>query len=352
MFEGADMNVLNKRRRRHVKKYIVIFAVCGLFFIGMELLFAGAKSYRTWDELDFNSDLNMVYVTDVKPDLGGPYYKNYDDDTSMELYYVWIDDTHIMPVTLLEYDIMDLAHEYMDAKEKFQAGTMTEETFQKYCFSGMGRLEDTSDHDRLDELRQYLEQDIWTKGKNIQILPYSMQIITKDSFRLSFGIFMILVLLCVISIAICIIRTSTCWGEKMLVEYRKEQGDSAALRQKLADFFRTKELVYQLWIDERYIAGLYNTTVIFEETKNLLWAYSAVPKTVTGDAASTITLSLTQTPAVLKVYFKNGKTYDLQMASFEDVNSVLEYIRSHFLWVITEYSEEMLLKYNRKEYPF
>lgn len=346
------MNVLYKRRRRHVKIYIVIFAVCGLFFIGMELLFVGAKAYRTWDKLDFDSDLNMVYVTDMKPDLSGPYYKSYDDDTSMELYYVWIDDTHIMPVTLLEYDIIDLAHAYMDAKEQFQAGTITEEVFQKYQFSGMGRLEDVSEYDRLDELQRYMEKDKETKGKRIQILPYSMQIITKDSFRLSFSIFMAFVLLCVIGIAMCIIRTSTCWGEKMLVEYRKEQGDTAGLRKKLTDFFRTKELVYQLWIDEEYIAGLYNTTVIFEETKNLIWAYSAVPKTVTGDAASTITLSLTQTPAVLKVYFKNGKTYDLQMTSLEDVNTVLQYIESNFLWVTTEYSEEMFLKYKRKEYPF
>lgn len=347
------MNVLRKRRRRHVKIYIVIFAVCGLFFIGMELMFAGARAYKTWDELDFDSDLNMVYVTDIKPSLGGLYYsENYDDDTSMELYYIWIDDTHIMPVTLLEYDIIDLAHEYMDAKEKFQAGTMTEEAFQKYGFRGMGRLEDVSEHDRLNELQQYIEKDAETKGKSIQILPYSMQIITKDSFRLSFSIMMAFVLLCVISIAICIIRTSTCCGEKMLVEYRKEQGDTAALRQKLANFFQKKELVYQLWIDHEYIAGLYNTTVIFEETKHLIWAYSAVPETVTGDAASTIALSLTQTPAVLKVYFKNGKTYDLQMASLEDVNTVLQYIRGNFSWVTTEYSKEMLLKYKRKEYPF
>lgn len=346
------MNVLYKRRRRHVKIYIVIFAVCGLFFIGMELLFAGARAYRTWEELDFDFDLNMVYVTDMKPDLGGPYYKNYDDDTSMELYYVWIDDTHIMPVTLLEYDIIDLAHAYMDAKDQLQAGAITKESFQKYQFSGMGKIKDASEFDRLDELRQYIEQNTGTKGKSIQILPYSMQIITKDSFRLTFSIMMAFVLFCVICIAICIIRTSTCWGEKMLVEYRKEQGDTAVLRNKLADFFRTKELVYQLWIDERYIAGLYNTTVIFEETKNLIWAYSAVPETVTGDAASTIALSLTRTPAVLKVYFKNGKTYDLQMASMEDVNTVLQYIRNHFLWVVTEYSEEMLLKYKRNEYPF
>ncbi|MDE6435284.1 MAG: hypothetical protein K2L07_13760 [Lachnospiraceae bacterium] len=347
------MNVLYKRRRRHVKIYIVIFAVCGLFFIGMQLMFAGAKAYKTWDELDFDSNLNMIYVTDVKPDLGGPYYEKYDDDdASMEWYYIWVDDTHIMPVILLEYDIIDLAHAYMDAKEKFQAGAMTEEAFQKYQFSGMGRLEDVSEFDRLDELTQYMEKDNETKGKNIQILPYSMQIITKDSFRLSFGIMMGFVLLCVISIAICIIRTSTCCGEKMLVEYRKEQGDTAALRQKLANFFQTKELVYQLWIDHEYIAGLYNTTVIFGETKHLIWAYSAVPETVTGDAASTIALSLTQTPAVLKVYFKNGKTYDLQMASLEDVNTVLQYIRSHFSWVTTEYSKEMLLKYKRKEYPF
>lgn len=45
------MDVLRKRRRRHVKKYIVIFAICGLFFVGMQLLFAGAKAYKNWDEL-------------------------------------------------------------------------------------------------------------------------------------------------------------------------------------------------------------------------------------------------------------------------------------------------------------
>ncbi len=347
------MNVLRKRRRRHVKIYIVIFAICGLFFVGMQWMFVGAKAYKAWDELDFDSDLNMVYVTDICPSLGGPYYsENHDDDTATELYYIWVDDTHIMPVSLLEYDVIDLAHAYMDAKEQFQAGEITEEAFSKYRFNGMGRLQDISEYDRLDELQQYMEKDAETKGKNIQILPYSMQIITKESFRLSFGIMTAFVLFCVICIVICIIRTSTCCGEKMLVEYRKEQGDTAALRQKLANFFQTKELVYQLWIDREYIAGLYNTTLIFGEIKNLIWAYGEIPSTVTGDAASTIALTLTQTPAVLKVYFKNGKAYDLQMACTEDVDIVLQYIQSHFSWVTTEYSKEMLLKYKRKEYPF
>lgn len=156
----------------------------------------------------------------------------------------------------------------------------------------MGRLEKVSEYERLDELQQYLEEEADTKGKNIQILPYTMQIMAKDFINI-YG-FMVFVLFCVICIVLCIIRTSTSCGEKMLVEYRKGQGDTA----------------------------------------------------------STIALSLTQTPAVLKVYFKNGKTYNLQLACMEDVDTVLQYIRSHFSWVTTEYSEEMLLKYKRKEYPF
>lgn len=345
------MDVLRKRRRRHVKKYIVIFAICGLFFVGMQLLFAGAKTYKDWDELDFDSDLDMIFVTNVKPSLSGPYYsESYDDGTAMELYYIWVDDTRIMPVSLLDYKVIDSAHVYMDAKKQFQEGRITEDAFCKYQFTGMGRLEKVSEYERLDELQQYLEEEADTKGKNIQILPYTMQIMAKDFINIC-G-FMVFVLFCVICIVVCIIRTSTSCGEKMLVEYRKGQGDTAALRQKLANFFQTKEMVFQLWLDREYIAGLYNTTVIFEETKNLIWVYGEVPNTVTGDTASTIALSLTQTPAVLKVYFKNGKTYNLQLACMEDVDTVLQYIRSHFSWVTTEYSEEMLLKYKRKEYPF
>lgn len=287
------MNVLRKRRRRHVKKYIVIFAICGLFFIGMQLLFAGAKAYKDWDELDFDSDLNMIFVTNVKPSLSGPYHsESYDDGTAMELYYIWVDDTRIMPVSLLDYKVIDSAHVYMDAKKQFQEGRITEDAFCKYQFTGMGRLEKVSEYERLDELQQYLEEEADTKGKNIQILPYTMQIMAKDFINIC-G-FMVFVLFCVICIVLCIIRTSTSCGEKMLVEYRKGQGDTA----------------------------------------------------------STIALSLTQTPAVLKVYFKNGKTYNLQLACMEDVDTVLQYIRSHFSWVTTEYSEEMLLKYKRKEYPF
>ena len=345
------MNVLRKRRRRHVKIYIMIFAICGLFFVGMQLLFTGAKAYKDWDELDFDSDLNMIFVTNVKPNLSGPYYsESYDDGTAMELYFIWVDDTRIIPVSVSDYKVIDWAHAYMDAKKQFQEGKITEAAFCKYQFTGMGRLEKVSEYERLDELQKYLEKDAETKGKNIQILPYAMQIMAKDFIDIC-G-FMVFVLFCVICIAVCIIRTSTSCGEKMLVEYRKEQGDTAALRQKLANFFQTKEMVFQLWLDGEYIAGLYNTTVIFEQTKNLIWAYGEVPNTVTGDAASTIALSLTQTPAVLKVYFKNGKTYNLQLACTEDVDTVLQYIGSHFSWVTTEYSEEMFLKYKRKEYPF
>lgn len=188
-----------------------------------------------------------------------------DDGTAMELYYIWVDDTRIMPVSLLVYKVIDSAHVYMDAKKQFQEGRITEDAFCKYQFTGMGRLEKVSEYERLDELQQYLEEEADTKGKNIQILPYTMQIMAKDFINIC-G-FMVFVLFCVICIVVCIIRTSTSCGEKMLVEYRKGQGDTAALRQKLANFFRQRKWFFSYGLIGNILPGYIIQRLYFKKQR-------------------------------------------------------------------------------------
>lgn len=346
------MNTLRMRKLRVIRKYIIIFSIAAVFFALFCILPYGAKSYKTWSELDFASDLSFTFVTNMDVDIAGPYYTNKDEDNQYELYYIIIDDKHIMPISCLELDILELAHEYLEAKEKYKNGDISYDEFREHKFVGVGRLERVSNWDKIPELEEYLSQNDNSDMKQAEIIPYSMQVVTEGSpiiYLLFMGGFFIV---SIGAVLVCLVRAMTSCGNQMIKKYRKEQGDSLILRNKISQFFKTQEIAPSLWLNQDYIAGLYNTTTIFAETKQIIWAYAANREFFTGDAVSTVTLAFTQPKAALKIYLSDGKVYDLQLKNLEDVDKGLEFLREHCSWIITEYSQELLVKYRRKEYPF
>lgn len=347
------MKQLRKRKMKKVRIFMIIFAVCGAVFCAFQYMFLGAKSYKDWEDLDWNRDMDSVYVTHMEPDLEGPYYEeNLEEDEKIAYYFVWLDERRVFPLYVMEYDAVEEAESYAAAKKQWRDGAISDEALAGYRMAGTGKIYDTSETEHLKELQAYIESQPEYAGGQIEVVPYTMQMITIDSRHMTSGIFGGFIAVCVIAICICLIRTNTKWGEKMIETYCQDQGDTDALRHKIDSFFATQEIVPGGWVDTNYIAGLYNTTTIFAETKNLSWAYVLEKNVITGDAGSTIAVALTSSPATLKLHFKDKKSYELQLSSVADAEQILSYLRQNCSWVVTEYSEEIKSKYHRNEYPF
>ncbi|MDE6759505.1 MAG: hypothetical protein K2J90_02360 [Lachnospiraceae bacterium] len=329
------MEIIRRRKREQIVGYIIFFSIGAVIFLIFCLAPFAAKSYQTWDNLDFNSDLSYVYVTEIEPDIEGPYYTTKDDNgLDEEFYYVAVDESHVMSLIFLEYDVVELAQKYSRAKQDFKEGNISKKELDTYRFTVIGRIQKANEYDRHEDLRAYLSHQESADSDQIEILPYSMQVITKASrnmYLCGMGGF---VLFCMAAIAGCILWTGSSLGERMIVKYRKGQGDTQSLREKINSFFRLEEFVPNLWLNKEFIGGIYNTITVFGETKQIAWVYPII-------------FQYEHSVGGIKVYFKNGRNYDLRLQNEVDVETVLQYLRAYCPWIVTEYSDDLQEKYKK-----
>lgn len=332
------MKHLRARRRKKVRKYIILFTILSIPFPIFMFLMIGAKSYQKWEDLDFHSDLSYIYVTHMQEDIEGPYHVRFpdDEDSRTEYYFVIIEDQYVLPVFYLDQDMQEQAHDYMSAKKEYQHGTLSKEELAKKQVPAMGRISKTGKYDYIPDLEKYLAKDPAFSQKNYQILPYSMQCDATDTLLICIPIFLIIEMIPVLGVILCIIRTTTSLGEKTIREYIKNMGDSPILRRKIDDFFNHAEIFPGFWLNHEYIAGLYNTNVIFGELRQVSSMYKAASTSVVGDLSAVLAINLTSSPGTIIIRFSDQKEQILQLNKEEYADAILDEIQNNCLWIKTQ----------------
>lgn len=336
------MKHLRARRRKKVRKYIILFTILSIPFPIILLLMVGAKSYQKWEDLDFNSNLSYVYVTSMQEDIEGPYHIRIDeeDDYQCEHYFVVAEDQYIIPIFYLDTDILEQVHKYMEAKKEYLAGTLSEEELAKKRVSAIGRIYKAGKSDHIPDLEKYLAENPEFSQKNYQIVPYVMQCDATNTLLICIPIFLILEMIPVLGVILCRIRATGSMGEKMIHQYIKDMGDSPILRRKIDDFFAQSEVLPGFWLSQEYIAGLYNTNVIFGELRQVVSMYKAIPDNHTGNVSANLAINLTSSPGNIKITFSNQKEYLLQLDREEYVDAILEEIQTNCVWIKTNPEQE------------
>lgn len=168
------------------------------------------------------------------------------------------------------------------------------------------------------------------------------------------AIFGVAALFCLFGIVFSRLRVTTSLGEKMITSYLEEHGNTLELQARIEKFFETRQVLSRLWLDSEFIAGMYNTKTIFGSVKDVVWIYRKDLNQTTGYAIgdAALEMSKAEPTTCVKIYFKNKKSYNLQMDSGEDADKVVECFKRNCPWVVTEETQEMHKKYRKKEYPF
>ena len=340
------MERLRMIRRSLVKKYIIVLVICGIL-LGLFMIFPYiAKSYKTWEELDFDANLNMVYVTDMTPDIVGPYYiEEGEEEDKVEFYYVYVDENRVMPIYVLEADMVQKAQAYIKAKEELQQGLITKDDLEKVKFSGIGRIENVSEYEHIEELQKYHQANT---GKEIEVIPYSMQVYAKNDPLWSLGIMGGLALFSFLGAILAWLWGNTALGELNIVKYRKAQGDTSGLRRKINQFFDEQEMVTGIWLNREYIAGIYDGKTVFKEMKKVVWIYAEETNTVSADVAVSIAQMVANFPVNLHIQMENGKKHILGIQSMVEAQKVLDYIMTECRWIDVGYSEELWEKHKKR----
>ena len=126
----------------------------------------------------------------------------------------------------------------------------------------------------------------------------------------------------------------------MIHQYINDMGDSPILRRKIDDFFTQSEVLPGFWLSQEYIAGLYNTNVIFGELRQVVSMYKVIPDGYTGNVSSNLAINLTSSPGNIKIKFSNQKEYLLQLDREEYADAILEEIQTHCVWIKTYPDQE------------
>lgn len=331
------MHHLRARRKAKVRGYIILFTILSIPFPIFLFLMIGAKSYHKWEDLDFSSNLSNVYVTSMKADVEGPYYirDEEDEDDRLEYYFVVEEDQYVIPIMATGEQVSEQAHKYLKAKKEYLSGKITEEELAEKRVSAMGRLSKTRKLDHISDLEKYLAENPEFSQKNYQIVPYIMSAEDDDTWLICIPIFLILELIPVLGVILCHIRAVGPMGEKTINEYIKDMGDSPILRRKIDEFFSQSEILPGFWISQEYIAGLYNTNVIFGELRQVVSMYKANPADFTGNVSGDLAVGLTSSPGNIKIRFSNQKEYLMQFDHEEYVDAILEEIQTKCVWIQT-----------------
>lgn len=340
-----------------LKGYFAIFYICALCFLCFCMFpFFMMKGFVKWENLDFNTNITDKCIIGMVLELEGPYHTIHpDDNQASAYYYVYIDDTHIIPVEIHQDDqLVEKAKEYMKMKSQFQEGKILDDEYSSNFFKSMAIIRETTNDGYvfMDDLHNYLNSN--SNMKNIEILPYYIEVVSLPFIIICEMLFGGFALSCILLVAFCKLRIKTPLGEKMITKYRKEHGDTLELQNKIVTFFRTKQVLPRLWMDNEYIAGIYNTKTIFGNVKDIVWVYRKDIHKSTGNgiADAAIVVANADPPASVKIYFKNRKSYYLQMDSGENADKTVELFRRNCPWVVTEETQEMRKKHRKKEYPF
>lgn len=334
------MKGLQKARAKSIRWVRILLIVAIIGFGGLFLATEGVKSVKTWSELNFDEDLNRIYVKDVIPDLYGKFFTQHDNDTGdvTEVYYILGTGTGKYMCISFKREEMEKAEALMAAYEQYDKGEITEEELAAYYFTTQGTIR------RMKEQRpQYTDMQIYvgwwdmTEEERDAFLFYELEAETLTyrngewiAGACLIGFFAVMLLI----IEIAVLGPA---GKKVLRKYIKSSDNPQLAKEKVQSFFDNERVAPDLWLNKEFIGGVRDEKVIFGELKKLVWMYETddLEKSTASHAAHYINL-----------HFEDGSKQ--QFMYDENIGQLLGWMEENCPWVILEYSEDLKELYSKR----
>lgn len=333
------MKELQKARSKSIGWVRLVLWVA---IVGFSVLFwvtDGFVSVKSWDELDFDSDLNRTYVKNVIPDLYGEFFERHSDDSDKVIktyYYLGTGTGKYMCISFREEEIGQ-AEALMNAYKQYENGEITEEELKKYSFTTQGVIRKLKEDDT-----EYIHMQTYVNWRNLseeersQFLFYELQaesISYRDGEWIAIGCLVgfFIILLLIIEI---IVRGP--FGRKSLKKYIKESDNPQLAKERIKSFFDNDQVAPDLWLNNEFIGGLRDEKIIFGELKKLVWMYETdeLEKHTNSHAAYYINL-----------HFVDGSKQQLMYN--ESLEQLFDWMEENCPWVMLGYSDKLKELYNR-----
>lgn len=350
------MKTLQKKSMKHVKAYLILFLICAIVFaIFMALFMSESVDKTAWEKVDFNSNLNGIYVDDFVPDLYGQYCEKTEDGNVVETFYLMsAGESKFMGIGF-DQSMTEAAEKYMDALVQYDSGELTEEQLKDYQFEVQGSILAIPE----EELKYYKDAVDWenlTQEEQSNFLFYKVDATTAEDQQLTFLVFLLLIAFPILCIIVIYVRIKSGCGQKDVKKYLKLQGNVPAVEEAVERFFQTAEIDENIWLDDQFIAGFYNTKTIFTPLTEVAWVYEIVLQQYGGNGLLEGliygAINAHMPSSGLKISLVNGKQYDLQLQHGDVIPYVLQQLNENCPWIETEYTEDIEREYKKDRERF
>lgn len=347
------MEQLRKKSLRFVRGYIILFVVVALLFSVFLFIYLSETRNKTdWKDINFNSDISNLYVTNLVPDLYGSFLEETEDDKVTAAYYLMsAGDSHMMGIRF-EYDQMDQAKKLTQALMDYDEEKLSETDLKKFQFTTCGKITKMSSKEA-GYFKDALGWEKLTPEQQDSYLFYYVMSETKgERTRVTIAA-VIITLFPLVTAIVCIITICGGWGQRMITRYIKKSNSPMYTKEKVERFFRENEFGDNIWLSKDYLAGFYNTLTVFAPTSEIVWIYE-VHKNFSpgvGAVSAAVRLALSKNADALKVYLENGKSYEI-IVKQDVAERVLEGLAMGCPWIIIGYSEEVDQVYQNERKRF
>ena len=270
------MKKLRMKSLKSVLIAIIVFWVFAGVLVGITLpaLIAAAKKPIPLEEVDFNGDIDGLYVS-------GTIYGIYDwyceetvnNKTVGREYLIDADDYYYIGLHAENSDIkkadalMEATYDYLDG---YDDGT----ELQKYQYEIKGIISPIPS-DSLKFLHEYLEWSTMSEEERDMFLPYYIEINkVSEEYDTNQAIFFgIMALILFLAGLLFLVWALNGHYQKSIKKYIAASPNPDIAREKVENFLENTPMVDGLRFNREFVCGQEGATTMFGETSKLVWVY-------------------------------------------------------------------------------
>ena len=275
------MNKLRKKSMKTTLPLSIFLAIAGIVMIALSLpsITTGKQEPIPWEEVDFEGDIEGLYVSGTLNGIYDWYCENTTDGriTSKE-YIIDADDTYYMGMLVLKKD-MDDAEDLMDVSWDYLDGYATEEELEEMQYEITGIISPIP----TDSLHFYNEYIDWVTEADPTarslFLPYYIEVNKAGAFTVGGAWALAAVGVVFVAIAVLLIVLAlNGFYQKSIKKYIAASASPNMTAERIERFFANTKETNGMYYNNEFVCGQHGSSTVFGETSKIAWVYTHVTK--------------------------------------------------------------------------
>lgn len=334
------MNKLKKESMEHTFVLFLIMTIIGALALAWVLpsakvMFSTPVELNT---LDFESDLDGIYVKTTLSDLYGSYYKHTVKSSYSHMHVMQINDNCYIGVKVSNADV-EYDNRFLEINnhllEDIDDGAKLSE--HQYVISGTIHKMTSAEQDRY---YKYVDSGALPVKDHQYFLPYCLNVSDYGGNHNSTSIYLFgfVGILLLVAGLYALIAALCGHYQKPIKRYIRNSGSPEGTKQNVERFLSTAPLLHHLQYNERFLCHHSNGIVtFFNETNKLIWAYKVSERPKTTKLNNKLVL---HDHAIL-LFFTDGIVHQCQFTNEQQADEVISVLEQLCPKAIIGYSLEL-----------